>query len=165
MIYDFELERQLLAGLIKTPDDFSEISNFVDQSDFYSEETNLHSAIFTIIKQAIDSGEDIDEVIIAQRVSSIGLSFEDNLNPADYIKSLALRKVPKGNVVKTARELKKISIRRGIYNSAQQVSKKMRSMPPEATYKDIVEKADNIYNSKINLYEIGNDVPENIYED
>ena len=63
MIYDFELERQLLAGLIKTPDDFSEISNFVDQSDFYSEETNLHSAIFTIIKQAIDSGEDIDEVI------------------------------------------------------------------------------------------------------
>ena len=165
MIYDFELERQLLAGLIKTPDDFSEISNFVDQSDFYSEETNLHSAIFTIIKQAIDSGEDTDEVIIAQRVSSIGLSFEDNLNPADYIKSLALRKVPKGNVVKTARELKKISIRRGIYNSAQQVSKKMRSMPPEATYKDIVEKADNIYNSKINLYEIGNDVPENIYED
>ena len=165
MIYDFELERQLLAGLIKTPDDFSEISNFVDQSDFYSEETNLHSAIFTIIKQAIDSGEDIDEIIIAQRVSSIGLSFEDNLNPADYIKSLALRKVPKGNVVKTARELKKISIRRGIYESAQQVSKKMKSMPLEATYKDIVERADNIYNSKINLYEIGNDVPENIYED
>ena len=165
MIYNFELERQLLAGLIKSPKDFSEISNFVDHSAFYSEQTNLHSTIFTIIKQAIDGGEDIDEVIIAQRVASIGLTFEDNLNPADYIKSLALRKVPKGNVIKTAKELKKVSIRRGIYDSAQEVAKKMRSIGPESSYKEIVEKADNIYNSKINLYEIGNEVPENIYKE
>ena len=108
MIYNLELEKQLLAALIKEPELFSEIANFIDHDDFYSEESNLHKTIFTIVKQSIQSGEEIDEVIIAQRISSIGLSFEDNLNPADYIKSLALRKVPKGNLIKTAFRLSSI---------------------------------------------------------
>ena len=65
MIYNFELEKQLLAGLIKEPDALSEISNFIGNSDFYSEQSALHSTIFRIIKQAIDSGDEIDEVIIS----------------------------------------------------------------------------------------------------
>lgn len=165
MIYNLELEKQLLAALIKEPDLFSEIASFIDHDDFYSEESNLHKTILTIIKQSIQSGEDIDEVIIAQRISSIGLSFEDNLNPADYIKSLALRKVPKGNLIKTAKELKKVSVRRGIYKAAQEMAGKMKSVTPETPYHEIIEKADNIYNSKINLYEIGEDSPVNIYEE
>jgi replicative DNA helicase len=67
----------------------------------------LHSAVFRIIQQAIDAGDEIDEIIVAQRVNDLGLSFEDNLNPSDYIKSLSLRKVPEGNILKTAKELKK----------------------------------------------------------
>jgi replicative DNA helicase len=165
MIYNFEIEKQLLAGLIKESQNFSQISSFIDASDFYSEQSNLHSAIFTIIKQAITSGDEIDEIIIAQRVNSIGLSFEDNLNPSDYIKSLALRKVPSGNLIKTAKELKKFSIRREILASSQEMGKAMKSMSPESSYQQIIECADAIYNAKINLYEIGKDVPENIYAD
>ena len=37
MIYNFELEKQLLAGLIKEPDALAEISNFIGIGDFYSE--------------------------------------------------------------------------------------------------------------------------------
>jgi replicative DNA helicase len=165
MIYNFEIEKQFLAGLIKEPEAFAQIANFISASDFYSEQSNLHSTIFTIIKQAIEAGDEIDEIIIAQRVNSIGLSFEDNINPSDYIKSLALRKVPSGNLLKTAKELKKYSIRREIYNSAQEVSKIMKSISPESSYKQIIESADNIYNGKINLFEIGNDLPENIYDE
>ena len=165
MIYNFELEKQLLAGLLKEPDSLSEISNFIGTSDFYSKQSSLHSTIFRIIQQAIDSGDEVDEVIIAQRVNEVGLSFEDNLNPADYIKSLALRKVPKGNAIKTAKELKKYSIRREILESSQDIAKKMKNMPPEASYRSIIETSDNIYNSRINLYEMGNDSPENIYEE
>jgi len=165
MIYNFELEKQLLAGLIKEPDTLAEISNFIGTSDFYSKQSSLHSAIFRIVKQAIDAGDEIDEVIIAQRVNDVGLSFEDNLNPSDYIKSLALRKVPKGNTLKIAKELKKYSIRREILESSQDIAKKMKNMPPEASYRSIIEAADNTYNSRINLYEIGNDTPANIYEE
>jgi replicative DNA helicase len=76
-----------------------------------------------------------------------------------------LRKVPKGNLLKTARELKKFTIRREIFESAQEVAKKMKAISPETNYSQIIETADNIYNSRINLYEIGNDVPENIYDE
>jgi len=165
MIYNLELEKQLLAALIKEPDLFCEIANFIDHDDFYSEESNLHKTVFTLIKQAIQSGEEIDEVIIAQRISSIGLSFEDNLNPADYIKSLALRKVPKGNLIKTAKELKKVSVRRGIYKAAQDMARQMKNVSPETTYHEIIEKADHVYNSRINLYEVGEDSPVNIYDE
>ena len=165
MIYNYELEKQLLAGLIKDPSSFIEVSDFIDTKDFYSENSSLHSTIFRVIQQAISSGDEVDEVIIAQRVNDVGLTFEDNLNPADYIKSLAMRKVPQGNVVKTAKELKKYSIRREIINSSSNIINKMKAMPPEATYRQIVESADNAYNAQINLYEIGNDSPVNIYEE
>ena len=154
MIYNFELEKQLLAGLIKQPDCLAEISNFIGTADFYSESSSLHSTIFRIIQQAIESGDEIDEVIIAQRVNDVGISFQDNLNPADYIKSLALRKVPNGNTIKTAKELKKYSIRREIFDSSNEIGKKMKNMPSEASYRKIIEAADNIYNSRINLYEL-----------
>ena len=165
MIYNLELEKQLLAGLIKDSDSFSDISDFIDSSDFYSEESNLHKTIFTVIKQAHQSGDQVDEIIVAGRISSIGLSFEDNLNPSDYIKSLALRRVPEGNVLKTAKELKKTSVRRGIYKAAQEVAMEMKKMSPEIPYNEIVEKADHVYNSKINLYEAGDNLPENIYDE
>jgi replicative DNA helicase len=154
-----------LAGLIKESDSLAEISNFIGTSDFYSENSSLHSTIFRIIQQAIESGDEIDEVIIAQRVKDVGISFQDNLNPADYIKSLALRKVPAGNTIKTAKELKKYSIRREILESSLDIGKKMKNMPSEASYRTIIEAADTTYNSRINLYELGNDIPENIYEE
>ena len=37
MIYNFELEKQLLAGLLKEPESLAEISNFISNSDFYSD--------------------------------------------------------------------------------------------------------------------------------
>ena len=165
MIYNLELEKQLLAGLLKDPESFAEISNFIDTSDFYSEQSPLNSTIFRIIQQALNGGDEVDEIIIAQRVNEVGLSFEDNLNPSDYIKSLTLRKVPVGNRVKTAKELKKYSIRREILQSSQEIAKKMKNIPPDASYRSIVESADTIYNSRINLYELGNDTPQNIYEE
>ena len=78
MIYNLELEKQLLAGLLKDPESFTEISNFIDTSDFYSEQSPLNSTIFRIIQQALNSGDEVDEIIIAQRVNEVGLSFEDN---------------------------------------------------------------------------------------
>lgn len=165
MIYSYELEKQLLAGLIKNPNSFVDICSFVSERDFYSEDSILNKTIFTIIKQAIENAEDIDDVIIAQRIQSIGISFEDNFNVADYIKSLGMRKVSESSTIKAAKELKKYTIRREIYDSSIEVGKKMKAMAPESSYLDIVSSADKIYNSKINFYEIGADTPQNIYDD
>ncbi len=164
MIYNFELEKQLLAALIKEPESYSEIANFINHKDFFSEDSNLHGTIFTLIKQSIDAGDPLDEILIAQRVSALGLSFEDRVNPAEYIRSLALRKVPPGNLIKTAKELKKFTIRREIFDAANEVAKRMTHISPDTSYSDIITKADEAYNSRINLYELGEDAPANIYD-
>ncbi len=165
MIYSYELEKQLLAGLLKDPQSLVEISNFISHKDFYSETSLLHATIFRVIKQSVDAGEEVDNIILAQRVNEVGLSFEGDINPADYIKSLSMRAVPSGNLIKTCKELKKYSIRREIVESSYLIAEKMKAIAPESSYRQIVETADHIYNSKINLFDIGNDVPENIYDD
>ena len=123
MIYSYELEKQLLAGLIKNPNSFIDICSFVSERDFYSEDSVLNKTIFTVIKQAIENAEDVDDVIIAQRIQSLGLSFEDNINVADYIRSLGMRKVSESSTVKAAKELKKYTIRREIYESSIDVGR------------------------------------------
>jgi len=165
MIYSYELEKQLLAGLLKDPASLTEICNFISVSDFYSDQSSLNSTIFRIVEQAVNAGDDIDEIIIAQRVNEVGLSFEDNLNPSDYIKSLALRKVPKGNVIKTAKELKKYSIRRTIYQAAQDVAKKIKKIPASADFEEIIQTADETFNNQMNLFDNGPDKPVNIYDE
>lgn len=165
MIYDYELEKQFLAALLKEPQQYYEIANLVSSKDFYSRSSSLHATIFSVIKQALDASDEIDDMIVAQRLSMLGLSFEDNVNPADYVRSLALRKVPAGHLVKITKELKKLTIRREIYESAREIALKMKNLQPDVGYAGIVAAADDIYNSKINLYEIGDDAPENIYSD
>lgn len=165
MIFNYDLEKQLLAALIKEPDSYADVAEFIDISDFYSEDSNLHSTIFTVIKQAIQGGDEIDEVIIAQRVAQIGAKFEDDVDPSEYIRSLAFRKVPKGNLVKTARELKRISIRRVLFNVGGDIARKMRAIKPEQSYTEIVSEADAIYNKQVNLFEVGQDQPVNIYDE
>lgn len=165
MIYSYELEKQLLAGLIKNSQNYFDVSAFINEKDFYSEDNSINKTIFTIIKQALEAHEEIDDVIIAQRVQSLGLLFDDVVNVSEYVKSLGMRKVTDGSIIKIAKELKKYTIRREIYESSQAISKKMKSMAPESSYAEIISTADKVYNEKINQYEIGNDTPENIYDE
>ena len=75
MIYNFELEKQLLAGLLKEPESLAEISNFISISDFYSKQSSLHSAVFRIIQQAIDAG--------AKLIISPGITDPKNKSPTE----------------------------------------------------------------------------------
>ncbi|MAG59506.1 hypothetical protein CMO96_01825 [Candidatus Woesebacteria bacterium] len=165
MIYSFDYEQHLLAGLIKHPKTYVEVAPFISEQDFYDENSLVNRTIFCVLKQALESGEELDEVILAQRVQSLGISFEDNLNIGDYIKALSMRKVSEGSVIKTAKELKKISVRRGIYETSVSIAKKMKSIPDSSSYDEIINGADVIYNEKINLYQEGTDIPENIFDD
>lgn len=165
MIYSYELEQHLIAGLIKYPESYPLIAAFIDKDDFFDKNTIVNKTIFCVLRQALESGDSLDEVLIAQRVQSLNISFEDNINIADYIKALSMRQISKDGVVKAAKELKKITVRREIHDASIDVAKNMKSMPSSSTFDDIVGEADKIYNDKINLYEIGSNKPENLFED
>ena len=164
MIYSYELETQLLAGLLKYPEKYLEISAFISEKDFWNEGSKINRTLFKVLKQAVENGETIDDIVLTQRVKSLGISFEDNIDPLDFIQSLSLRKISKETVLSTAKELKKFTMRREIYSCCSDIGKKMRSMPSSTDYAGIIQTADEIYNGQINLYETGVDKPINIYE-
>lgn len=164
MIYSRELEKNLLSALLKFPEKYVEIAPFIQDEDFYTDGSLVHQTIFKILKQSLEKGESINDVVLAERVKSFISSFEDNIDITDYIKSLSLIKVSEDNVLTIAKELKKHTVRREIHNSSLAVATKMKTMPRSATFEEIVATADGAYNDQIDLYHINDQSPQNIYD-
>ena len=125
MIFSLELERQLLAGLIKHPHKYSDISTLTTSEDFYCEDSVVHKTIFNTLSQSIENGEDVNEATLAHRVLSLGISFEDNISVGDYINSLSLMKISENFILHVAKELKKMTVRRQLAACGETISKKM----------------------------------------
>lgn len=164
MIFSIELEQHLLAGLIKYPKKYFDISSIVNPEDLYSEDSCVNKTIFIMLKQMIEAGEVVDDIILSQKVKSLGISFEDNINPSEYIKALRLRQISPEGMMGVAEDIKKLSLRRSIQQSSLDVAKKMKSIPPNMNLNDIIEEADKIYNSDIDLLSMQKNSPENIYD-
>jgi replicative DNA helicase len=164
-MYSLDLEQQLLAALLKHPDIYNEIASFIDEKDFFSKNTIVNKTIFCLLKEAFESGQNIDEVVLTQRIKSLGISFEDNINIGDYIQALSLKKIARDKVLDTCKELKKLTVRRSIFDNSVKLAEKMKSMPSNKPYAEIIEQADTIYNEQINLYEVGESKPQNIYDE
>jgi replicative DNA helicase len=165
MIYSYEIEKQVLAAFMQKPKIFIDFLDVLSEKDFYSKSSLLHKTIFIILKSATQKGEDIDEVVLCQRIKDLGIKFEEDINIIDYVKSLSMRKISSDDKVKSSiQELKKLSVRREISEVGLKISEVMKSINAETPYTEIIQKADNIYNEKINLFESGVDRPENIFE-
>lgn len=162
-MYSFDLEKQLLAGLINHPDIFIEIAPFIHEDDFYNKNSQVNRTIFCIIKNAIESSEAIDYVMISERALGLGISFEDNINIADYIQSLSLRKTSSKAIISVAKDLKSLSARRRIANSALQVKSAMEKASPNDTFSHLSEKADQIFNEGMNIFDSVSENPENLF--
>ena len=163
MIESKELERHLLAGLIKHPSVYAELAPFINEGDFSTESSQVHATIFKILKNCLERGEHVDEVVVAQKVKDFNISFKDNIDVGQYIHSLGLRKISADGVLNTAKELKKISVRRSIRDAAIEVANKMKTLGSNHTFDEIIQHADSLYNKQIDLYHT-NDTPHNIYE-
>tara|TARA_R100001377_G_scaffold85023_1_gene70004 strand:- start:411 stop:1901 length:1491 start_codon:yes stop_codon:yes gene_type:complete len=165
MIFSLELEKQLLAGLIKYPHKYSDISTLTTSDDFYSEESVVHKTIFNTLTQAIENSEAVNEATISHRVLSLGISFEDNISVGDYINSLGLIKISENFILNVAKELKKLSIRRELSACGENISKAMHKLDSSESFDDIIAKADKLYNGQVNLYDVGDRKPENIFDE
>ena len=165
MIFSLELEKQLLAGLIKYPHKYSDVSSLTTSDDFFSEESVVHRTIFNTLAQAIENGESVNEATLSHRVLSLGISFEDNISVGDYINSLSLIKINENFVLNVAKELKKLTIRRQLASCGEKISRTMHKLDPSESFNDIISKADKLFNGQINLYDVGERKPENIFDE
>ena len=162
MVYSYEVEQQVLAGLLNNPDKYIEVAPFLSAQDFVSD---VNSVIFSFLKADYDQGNFIDEVILSERIKLSGISFEANINVGDYTKSIKLRKGSPSSLIESAKELKKLSVRRGISETAKKLISSMSNLDASKKLTEIVDTADSIYNSNINLYEDGDSFPQNIFDD
>ena len=71
MVYSYELEQHLLAGLIKYPESYPLIAAFITKDDFFSQNTTVNKTIFCVLRQSLEASEVLDEVLLSQRVKSL----------------------------------------------------------------------------------------------
>ena len=164
MIYSYELEQHVLSGLLKLSDVYAEVATILNYEDFYSENSQVHQTIFKVVKMALDNGEDIDEIIVSQRILDLNISFEDNIDITSFLQKLGMRKINKSGFISAVKDLKKVSVRRHIYSQATKIARRMKSMSNSSSFDSIIQEADSILNSEIESYSMDRTTPENIYD-
>jgi replicative DNA helicase len=170
-LYDTTLEQRFLSALIKYPQEYLGIQSLFSEDDLYSKDSPVHRTIFTLLRQSIEKGEEVDSIILAQRANNLGMKFDEflphGMSIADYIVALSQRSIAPNSVEKLAKELKKPSICRGIIAACDEVKEAIKSLPPSTSFTEIVETSDSIFNKKINHFEaLGEDTqPVNLYDE
>lgn len=161
-MHSYELEQQVISGLLNNPSSYSSISPFIFRSDFVSD---LNQTIFSFIKNSYEKGEGIDNFTLSEKINLSGISFEDNINITDYLYSISIRRVDEDCLLNSAKELKKLSIRREIKEVGVQLSKKMDKISSSCSFSEIINEADNIYNSTLSSYETASEETKNIFSE
>ena len=76
-IFSHQVEKHTLSGVLKYPQIFPDIDPFITEKDFYQD---VHSTIYSVVKQALLNQEKIDKVLIANKIKNLGISFKDEIN-------------------------------------------------------------------------------------
>ena len=159
MIYSIQIEKHVIGGLINNPSAFAEIDGFISGKDFF---TDSHATIYNVIKSTLSKGEEIDKVIVAQKIKNLGISFKDDINIFDYLTSISFTQITQSATVKTAQELAKITVRRETYYSGKKLMEFAKSSG-EKTINEFISGSDSIYNDNVSAYTTETK-PSNIFD-
>jgi len=163
MIHSLEIEQQLLAGLIKYPEQYGEIANFISEKDFVSSANAVTSTIYAALKTFCENGKGVDHVVLSEKIKSLGFCFAQDISISDYLYSLSLRKIDKNQITEIAKELKKYTVRREIYEAAKKTAETVKALDPNSSFNSIIEAADKTFNEKIDVFDLSEDNFSNIY--
>jgi replicative DNA helicase len=164
ILYSIKLEQHIISGLLKHPNCFFQISQFLTSDDF-GDPSKVNPTIFNIIQNSILSSEPIDPVLLSQKASALKINFEDGINIFDYLQSLSMRSVSEEACISAAKQVKKYSIRRSIINNSEKLKKEILDLDDSASFDEIVSLSDKIYNNDINIYFNNINKPQNIFDD
>jgi replicative DNA helicase len=159
MIYSLQVERHVLSGLLKYQDLFADIDVFLSENDFFND---VHSTIYSVFKNIKYKGENVDKVLLAEKIKNLGISFKDEINIFDYIDNLTFSQITEQATMAACKELIKFRVRRELCQTADNL-KEYVTKNAEDSLDEIIGKIDGIYNKKISSYS-ENDIPINIFE-
>lgn len=122
MVYSQDLEKQVIGGLIKFPEIYSEISSFLSEEDFVFD---LNKNIYSLIRHSLNNKEPIDPILLLVKIKNIGIPIKDDVNPEDYINALSLVQCNPNSVIQAVKDLKNITARRNFIEVAEKIKKRM----------------------------------------
>ena len=159
-IYSNQVEGHVLGGLLKHPDVLPEVDSFVNAADFYND---VHQTIYCILRESILNGEKVDKVLVATKISNLGISSKDDIDIYDYINTLSYTAITREAVVGSCKELVKVRIRRELSETADRIKEHVTN----SSNKDldsIIASTDAIYSEKVSSYSFEDD-PQNVFDD
>lgn len=163
MIFSYDIEKKVLAGLIQHPNKWEEFALLLEDDDFYSEHSKAHISIFKLIKFSYNKGENVDETILFEKIKQLGVTFPDGIDVGEYLTSLCYFKVNAEVFESCVIELKKISVRRVLYESCKNIANFAKKAPPTLSYQELLDKADNLYNTNLQKFEGAHSGPVDLF--
>lgn len=154
-----EVERHVLAGIIKYPEIFPDISVAITDKDFY---LKVNQTIFCVVRNQILSQKEVDAVVIGQEIKNMGIAFEDDIDIFDYLETISLIQINKKAVKNSALELKKLTIARELIITGKTLVKEIKESISKSP-QELIAMADKIYNERILTYQLA-EHPQNIYD-
>lgn len=164
ILYSLKLEQHIIAGLLKYPNLFHQISQFLKSDDF-GDPSLVNPSLYNLIGASVNASEPIDPVLIAQKATSLRLTFEDGISVFDYLQSLGMRGVTEEACIAAAKAVKKYSIRRAIINNAQKLQKEITDLDDDVPFDQIISMSDKIYNNQLDVYFNNVNKPQNVFDD
>ena len=148
MVYSQDLEQQVLGGIIKHQQIYSEIASFLSEEDFAYD---INKIIFSIVKSALDNKQEIDKVIITSRLKNLGVSFKDNIDPYEYINGLSLVQGTERSIIQATKDLKTVTCKRNFVEVCDKIKKSLVK-GNNMEYDDVVSFVDKEFYSKMNSW-------------
>ena len=159
-IYSNQVEGHVLGGLLKHPDVLPEVDSFVGAADFYND---VHQTIYCILRESILNGEKIDKVLVATKISNLGISSKDDIDIYDYINTLSYTSITRDAVIGSCKELVKYRIRRELSDTADRIKEHVTNSSNE-DLDSIIASTDAIYSERVSSYSFEDD-PQNVFDD
>lgn len=153
-MFSQELETHVVAGLLKFPEVYVEISSFLSEKDF---EYPVNRAIYRIIRNAYEKNEALDLVLVASRVNTLSLSFQENIDVSDYVEALAYVDCTPKTLKQAVADLLTVTKKREVIEITEQIKKKMIS-DKEMNYNDVISWVDKTFYKAVTSYYNTDDV-------
>lgn len=161
--YQKELNKQFLSGAIRHPEVLAEAR--LEEKDF---DPDANRIVFSALKSCVASGQPFSEFVLINRLESLGIKIGGSIEPGLYIQALMGMAVNAKAAISIAKQIKKVSIRRELYEAARRVQATIEedasaSEPLKAA--ELVVKATGIFNEKVNVLSAGdtNSEPRDLY--
>lgn len=159
-LHSIQVEQHFLAGLIQNPQVFSDIEAFVNERVFV---VKPHDIIFNCIRSSLLANEKIDKVLLAQKVTNLGITFKDDINIFDYIEVISFAPVTIQSTKDSARELVKLKALRDIEETCDNIKQHIKKSTNQDLDKIITE-VDALYGEKISSFDTLKE-PEELFFD